>query len=87
MQKEIRDVFRVQYKWIVLQYAKVCRTDANAYRDFDVPKSTFYGWKRAFNREGKAGLERKKSMAHNHPRNLKQDVIVQILSRCQSIMG
>jgi transposase len=60
MQKEVREAFRVQFKWSVLQYAKGCRTDAKAYRDFDVPKSTFYGWKRAYEKEGKAGLYRKK---------------------------
>jgi len=40
MQKEVREEFRVQFKWSVLQYAKGCRTDAKAYRDFDVPMST-----------------------------------------------
>lgn len=39
MKKEIRDAFLVQFKWSVLRYAKVCRTDAKAYRDFDVPKA------------------------------------------------
>jgi hypothetical protein len=62
MQKEVREAFRVQFKWTVLEYAKVCRTDAKAYRDFDVTKSTFYGWKRAVNKEGKAGLARKKHL-------------------------
>ncbi len=52
MQKEVREAFRVQFKWSVLRYAKVCRTDAKAYRDFDVPKSTFYGWKRAYEKLG-----------------------------------
>jgi transposase-like protein len=44
----------------VLEYAKVCRTVVKAYREFEVPRSTFYNWKRAFDIEGKAGLARKK---------------------------
>ena len=54
MKKEIRDAFLVHFKWSVLQFAKGDRTDAKAYRDFNVPKSTFYAWKRAFDKEGKA---------------------------------
>ena len=84
MKKEIRDAFLVQFKQSVLQYAKGDRTDAKAYRDFDVPKSTFYGWKRSFDKEGKAGLERKKSISHNHPRSQKQDVVDQILELRQT---
>ena len=84
MQKEVKEALRVQFKWSVLQYAKGCRTDAKAYRDFDVPKSTFYGWKRGFGKEEKAGLARKKPIAHNHPRSLKQDVVDQILELRQT---
>jgi transposase-like protein len=79
MNKEVREAFRVQFKWSVLRYAKVCRTDAKAYRDFDVPKSTFYGWKRAFSKEGKAGLARKKPIARNHPGSLTKEVVDKIL--------
>jgi len=84
MKKEISNAFLVHFKWTVLEYAKVCRTDSKAYRDFDVPKSTFYGWKKSFDKEGKAGLERKKPIAHNHPRSLKQDVVDQILELRQT---
>ncbi len=84
MQKEVREAFLVQFKWSVLQFAKGNRTDAKAYRAFNVPKSTFYGWKRAFEKEGKAGLARKKPIAHNHPRSLKQEVVDQILELRQT---
>ena len=79
MQKEVREAFRVQFKWFVLRFDKICRTDAKAYRDFDVPKSTFYGWKRAYEKEGKAGLYRKKPIARNHPKSLSKDVVDKIL--------
>ncbi len=84
MNKEVREAFLVQFKWTVLQFAKGNRTDAKAYRDFNIPKSTFYGWKRAFEKEGKAGLARKKPIAHNHPRSLKQEVVDQILELRQT---
>ncbi|NIO48859.1 MAG: hypothetical protein GTN73_05400, partial [Candidatus Aminicenantes bacterium] len=45
MQKEVKEAFRVRFKWTVLEYAKVCRTVAEACREFEVPRSTFYNWK------------------------------------------
>jgi transposase InsO family protein len=52
---------------------------AKAYREFGVPKSTFYDWKKVYDKEGKAGLARKKPIAKNHPRSLSQDVVDRIL--------
>jgi transposase-like protein len=79
MQKEVREAFRIHFKWTVLEYAKVCRTVAKACREFEVPRSTFYNWKKAFYKEGKSGLARKKPIARNHPRSLAQDVVDKIL--------
>jgi transposase InsO family protein len=79
MQKEVRKAFRVHYKWTILEYAKVCRSLAEVCREFGVPRSTFYGWKKKYDKEGKAGLVRKKPIARNHPRSLAQDVVDQIL--------
>ncbi len=84
MQKEVREAFRVQFKWSVLEYAKGCRTVAKACREFEIPRSTFYGWKKAFDKEGKAGLVRKKPVARNHPRSLAQDVVDKILDLRQT---
>jgi transposase-like protein len=78
-QNEVRDAFRVHYKWTVLGYAQVCRTVAQACREFGVPRSTFYGWKKAYEEGGKAGLARKKPIAKNHPRSLSQDVVDKIV--------
>jgi len=79
MQKEVREAFRVHFKWTVLEYAKVCCNVSEVCREFEVPRSTFYNWKKAFDKEGKAGLARKKPIARNHPRSLAQDVVDKIL--------
>jgi hypothetical protein len=34
--------WKVVYKKLVLEYADLIGSDAKSYRDFDVPKSTFY---------------------------------------------
>ena len=36
MQKEVREAFRVHFKWTVLKYAEVCRTVIQACREFNI---------------------------------------------------
>jgi len=79
MKKEVRDAFRIHYKWTVLQYAEVCRTVIQACREFNVPRSTFYEWKKAYEKGGKAGLARKKPVVINNPHKLAQDAVDKIL--------
>lgn len=67
MTKEVRDPFRIRYKWIVLQYAEVCRTVIQACHEFNVSRSTFYEWKKASEKGGKTGLARKKPLVINNP--------------------
>jgi transposase InsO family protein len=78
-QNEVRDAFRVHYKWTVLEYSQACRTITQACREFGVSRSTFYDWKKAYDEGGKAGLARKKPIAINHPKSLSQDVVDRIL--------
>ncbi|HUV29634.1 MAG TPA: T9SS type A sorting domain-containing protein [Acidobacteriota bacterium] len=40
------------YKKLVLEYDDLIGSDAKSYRDFDVPMSTFYEWKRSLREEG-----------------------------------
>ena len=79
MKKEVGEAFRVHFKWTVLKYATVCRTVLQACREFNVPRSTFYDWKKAYEKGGKAGLARKKPVVLNNPRKLAQDVVDKIL--------
>ncbi len=69
----------VRYKRLVLELAEGLGSDAKAYREFDVPKSTFYEWKKALREEGVAGLIPKKPIAKSHPRQLSSEVVDKIL--------
>ncbi len=84
MKKEVKDAVNIHYKWTILEYSKVFGSVAEACRRFELPRSTFYGWKKAYEKEGKEGLARKKPIAHNHPKSLKQDVVDQILELRQT---
>jgi transposase InsO family protein len=75
----IREAFALRRKQVVLQYAGEVGSDAEAYRFFDVPKSSFYRWRQAYAREGKAGLVRKKPIAKSHPRQLSAQVVEKVL--------
>jgi transposase InsO family protein len=79
LSKEVRDYLALRKKKVVLRYARECRSDVKSYRFFEVPRSTFYRWKRAFEKEGEAGLVRKKPVAMSHPRQLAPEVVEKVL--------
>lgn len=78
MHPEAREELRIRLKLTVLDLAehlgvtKVCR-------EFNVPRSSFYRWKQTYEHEGRAGLYRKKPIAHSHPRKTAPEVVEKIL--------
>jgi transposase InsO family protein len=76
LSKQMRSV---RVKRLVLELAEGLGSDARAYREFGVPRSTFYRWKRAYSELGEAGLVRKRPVAKSHPRQLRPEVIEEIL--------
>jgi len=63
MNTEVKDALAAHRKWVILEFAKGVGNNAKACREFGVPKSTFYEWKKAYAEGGKAGLLRKKPVA------------------------
>ena len=78
MYQEVKEELGVRFKLVVLELAshlgvtKICK-------EFDVPRSTFYHWKKRYDQEGRAGLFRKKPIAFNHPRKSSPEVVDKIL--------
>ena len=68
-----------RYKKVVLELAAGLGSDAKAFRDLGVKRSTFYRWKKAFAEQGEAGLVRRKPVARSHPRRLPPEVVDQVL--------
>ncbi len=79
MIKEVRDELKIRHKMAVLEYAHLCGNTRKACRDFEVTRSSFYTWKKAYDADGKAGLVRKKPIARSHPRQLSPDAVEKIL--------
>jgi len=70
MNKETEEELKVRHMFVVLELAdqlgvtKICR-------EFDVPRSTYYRWKKKYDQEGRSGLYRKNlSRTISHTRHL-----------------
>ncbi len=79
MNQEVKDILNHRRKLTVLEYARLCGSNTKACQEFNVARSTFYDWKIAFEKEGKAGLFRKKPIARNHPRKLNKMLSIRLL--------
>ncbi len=74
--KEITDYLNFIRKVKVLEFAKNVGNAKSAYETFGIKKSTFYKWKKAYDKSGKNGLIRKKPIANKHPNQIKAEVYV-----------
>ena len=72
MIKEVKEELAVRRKMMILNYARETGKVTKTCREFEVTRSLFYKWKKAFDSEGKAGLYRKKPIACHHPKQLLQ---------------
>ena len=79
VQRLVRDELKYRKKLLVLEYAGGIGNNAEACRDFNIPDSSFYEWKKAYEKEGKAGLRRKKPVAYSHPKKIPIQVAEKIL--------
>ena len=62
MDKEIKDALAVRRKMVILKYARLFGNVAKTCYEFEIPRSSFYKWKKAFDVGGKAGLSRNKTL-------------------------
>jgi len=66
-------------KKLVLEWAEAFGSVKKACTEWNVARSTFYRWKVAFDKDGEAGLVRKKPIAKSHPRQLSAEAVEKIL--------
>ena len=69
----------VRLKKLVLEWADAVGSVTKACREWEVPRSTFYRWKTAYDKHGIEGLVPGKPIAKSHPRQLPPEVIEKIL--------
>jgi transposase-like protein len=68
MNQEVKVILNQRKKLFILEYAKYIGNVTKACKELNIPRSSFYDWKRAFGKEGESGLLRKKPIAKSHPR-------------------
>jgi len=69
----------VPYKKVVLEYAELCGSVSDSCREFEVSRSVFYEWRKAYRKEGAKGLIPKKPVAKSHPWQLAPEAIEKII--------
>jgi len=78
MHPEARKELRARFRFVVLDYASYSGV-TEACREFEVPRSTFYRWKKRYDEEGLTGLYPKKPTPKRHPRMTPPEVVEKIL--------
>ena len=78
--KEVRAYLSHQKKLTILKFVRDWKSVNKTLKQFKIPKSTYYKWKKAFDKGGKNELLRKHPVAYNHPNKIKEAVIEKILS-------
>lgn len=78
--KEISQYINYRNKLIILENIKKFKSVKEALKVFNIPKSTYYKWNKAFKKEGAAGLIRKSPVAYNHPNKIKQEIVDKVIS-------
>jgi len=79
MHSEAQKELRARFKFMVLDYAKDAGV-TKACRGFEVPRSSFYCWKKRYDEEGYSGLYSKKPTPKSHPRMRLPAVVEKILN-------
>lgn len=69
----------LRLKKAVLDYAAGIGCDAESYRFFEIPKSSFYRWKRAYRGDGVAGLVAKRPVGVRWPSQPSPETVEKIL--------
>ena len=78
--KEISQYINYRNKLIILENIKKFKSFKEALKVFNIPKSTYYKWNKAFKKEGASGLIRKSPVAYNHPNKIKQEILDKVIS-------
>ena len=79
MNQEVRDALRAHRCYAIIEYAKTIGNVVRACRDFDVPRASFYRWKKVCEADEREGLLRKRPVARSHPRQIPPECVETIL--------
>jgi len=80
IEKKAKELINLRRKLFVIEWIeKFPGNVRKELREFDIPKSTYYDWRRRYRLEGKEGLERKRPVARSHPNSITKETEEKIL--------
>ena len=79
MNQEVKDELSLRRKILIIELASVTGNVSKTCEEFEIPRSSFYSWKKKFDNGGKKELIRKKPIPKSHPKQLPPDVVDKIL--------
>jgi hypothetical protein len=77
--KDVKAYLSYEKKLFVLKSAQKYGSVRSMLKTFNIPRSTYYKWKKAFTLGGEAALLRKHPVASSHPSIIKPEVIELVL--------
>jgi transposase InsO family protein/transposase-like protein len=80
LSKDVKAYLKLRKKLMALEYARRSGSVKKALKEFNVPKATYYKWKKIFDKDGADGPLKKHPVAYNHPNKIKEKVIEKVLS-------
>ena len=79
MNQEVKDELDLRRKLVILELVDTKRNISKECKEFDIPRSLFYNWKKKYESGGIEELRRKKPIPKSHPKQLPEDTVCKIL--------
>lgn len=79
MNQEVKDELALRRKLLVLKFIDAKSNVSKECKEFGIPRSSFYEWKKKYEGGGIEELRRKKPIPKSHPKQLSQDAVNKIL--------
>jgi transposase InsO family protein len=73
--KDVKAYLSYQKKLVILKTIQKHGAVRKTLKGFNIPRSTYYKWKKAFDLGGETALLRKHPVAYNHPNMIKPEVV------------
>lgn len=79
MNRAAKEELAVRRTMMILEYARLSGYTSKAFREYAVPRASYYQRKKAGALKGQSGQYRKQPFARNHPRQISSEVVDSIL--------
>ncbi|MEN8251677.1 MAG: IS481 family transposase [Bacteroidota bacterium] len=79
MNQEVKDELALRRKLLILKFIETHGNVSKECKEFDIPRSSYYNWKKKYESGGIEELQRKNPIPKSHPNQLPEDTFCKIL--------